>query len=79
MISLLPILSSITNIPLFGSGSSYSDPLLVCFGVEERFESFTSVENVDIIANDDTVVNEIMRESGEIRSKIIVMMKLEAR
>lgn len=51
----------------------------MCFGVEERFESFTSVENVDIIANDDTVVNEIVRESDEIRSEIIVMMKLEAR
>jgi len=64
---------------VFGSGSSFLDPPVVRFGVEERFENFTLTENVDIIANDDTAVNEMVSESGEIRSEIIVMMKLEAR
>jgi len=34
---------------VFGFGSSFLDHPVVCFSVEERSESFTLVENVDIL------------------------------
>jgi len=49
--------------PPLGSGSSHSDPPVVCSGVEDRFEN---VENVQIIiANDnDDAVNEMDSDSS---------------
>ena len=47
----------------------------MCFSVEERFKSFTLVENDEIIANDDAIVNEMV----EIRSEIICNDEIRAR
>jgi hypothetical protein len=54
----------------------------VCFGVEERFKSFTLVENDEIIVDDDVIVNEmveIRREiicNDEIRARLLLMIMM---
>lgn len=62
--------------PVFGSGTSFSDSLVVCFGVEERFKSFTLVENDEIIDDKDVIVNEMVEIRREITCNDLIRVRL---